>query len=70
MSHGPQRFRESEARRLIKAAHSAGVEIGRIEASPDGRVAIIPKGAETPADNVPPNEWDEVLGHGATSEIR
>jgi hypothetical protein len=60
MSHGPHRFRESEARRLIKAAHSAGVEIGRLEVSPDGRLAIIPKGAETPAENEPPNEWDEV----------
>ena len=42
MSHGPQRLRESEVRRLIRAAQSAGVEIGRIEAGPDGCVALIP----------------------------
>jgi hypothetical protein len=59
MSHGPYRFRESEARRLIKAAHSAGVEIGRLEISPDGRLVIIPgKPTEPPAQSAELNEWD------------
>jgi hypothetical protein len=71
MSHGPYRFRESEARRLVKAARSAGIEIGRLEVGPDGRIAIIPgKPTEPPARSEPPNEWNEVLTHGATSEIR
>jgi hypothetical protein len=70
MSHGPHRFRESEGRRLVKVAQSAGIEIGRLEVGPDGRIAIIPKGAEAPAQSEPPNEWDEVSTHGAISEIR
>jgi hypothetical protein len=63
MSHGPQRFRKSEVRRLIKAAQSAGVEIGRLEADPDGRVALIPsKPDEGDNDNASAvNPWDEVL---------
>ncbi len=64
MSHGPYRFRESEARRLIKAAHSAGIEIARLEADPDGRIVIIPKAAELAEEaatkSEAPNEWDEV----------
>ncbi|MFZ0150951.1 MAG: hypothetical protein WBG18_16195 [Xanthobacteraceae bacterium] len=62
MSHGPYRFRESEARRLIKAARNAGVTIGRVEVGPDGRIAIIPGNPrdETPPQSAPPNEWDEV----------
>lgn len=62
MSHGPQRLRESEVRRLIRAAQSAGVEIGRIEAGPDGCVALIPGKPtdETPPQSAPQNEWDEV----------
>jgi hypothetical protein len=59
MSRGPHRFRESEARRLIKAAYSAGIEIARVEVGPDGRIAVIPgKRTEPAAENQPPDdEW-------------
>jgi hypothetical protein len=59
MSHGPQRFRESEMRRAIKAARSAGIDIGRIDIGPDGRIAIIPGKAETDVrSETEPNERD------------
>lgn len=58
MGHGPCSFRESDLRRAIKAAHSAGIEIGRLEVGPDGRIAIIPGKPEPPAQSAPPNEWD------------
>lgn len=62
MSHGPQRFRESELRRAIKAARLAGVEIARYDFHKDGGFSIIPGKAtdEPPAQTEPPNEWDEV----------
>jgi hypothetical protein len=67
MSHGPHRFRESEARRLIKAARDAGITIGRVEVGPGGRIAIIP--GKTEGGNVgASNPWDEVLTNAADEE--
>jgi hypothetical protein len=42
MSHGAYRFRESEVRRAIKAARSAGMEIARIELNKDGAIVVVP----------------------------
>ena len=51
MSHGPYRFRESELRRAIKAARSAGIEIDRFEIGTDGRIVVFPgKPAEDGSD--------------------
>lgn len=63
MSHGPQRFRESEIRRAIKAARAAGLEIARLDINKDGGFAIIPGKPtdETAAQTeYPLNEWDDV----------
>jgi hypothetical protein len=50
-------------RRAIKAARSAGVEIGRIDISKNGGFAIIPgKAAVTgPESETETNDWDEIL---------
>lgn len=46
-------------RRAIKAARSAGIEIGRIDIGPDGRIAMIPGKAETDVrSETEPNERD------------
>jgi hypothetical protein len=67
MSRGPQRFRESEMRRAIKAARSAGIEIARIEVGPDGRVSLVPgKVDEVNDDGF--NPWDKVLTNAADKE--
>lgn len=60
MSHGPQRVRESEVRRLIRAAQSAGVEIGSIKAGPDGCVSLIlgkPTDEPSAQGEPPDDEW-------------
>lgn len=60
MSHGPQRFRESEIRRAIKAARSAGLEIARLDINKDGGFAIIPGTPTEPStQSAPPNPWDD-----------
>jgi hypothetical protein len=68
MSHGPQRFRESEMRRAIKAAGSAGVEIARIEIHKSGGFAIIPSKPDEDCKGGASNPWDEVLTNAADKE--
>ena len=68
MSQGPQRFREREVRRLIKAAHSAGIKIARVEVGPDGRIAIIPEKSDEGGNAYASNPWDEVLTNAADKE--
>ncbi|HUI22324.1 MAG TPA: hypothetical protein VLZ74_14930 [Methylocella sp.] len=68
MSHGPQRFREAEMRRAIKAARSAGIEIARIEVGPDGRVSLVPGKANEGNNGDESNPWDKVLTNAADKE--
>ena len=56
MSKGPLHgVRPSVLRRTIRGVTSAGLQVGRIEVAPDGRVVIMPKDATTieahPTDN-------------------
>jgi hypothetical protein len=39
--NGPVRFREREASRAIRAAEKAGLTVGRIEVSADGRFSLV-----------------------------
>jgi hypothetical protein len=69
MSHGPYRFRESEVRRAIKAARSAGIEIGAttLRFYGDG-FAIIPGKSDEGGNGDASNRWDEVLTDAADKE--
>jgi len=60
MSKGPCQMRPSVMRRAIHGITSAGLQVGRIEVAPDGRLIITPK-SETVIDAQPTenrNEWD------------
>lgn len=37
---GPNKFRQREITRTIKAAKAAGVEVDRIEVDPDGKIVV------------------------------
>jgi hypothetical protein len=39
--HGTVRFREREASRAIRAAEKAGLKVGRVEVSADGRFSLV-----------------------------
>ena len=60
MSKGPWHGVRPSYGRTIRGVTSAGLQVGRIEVAPDGRVVITPKDATTieahPTDNR--NEWD------------
>jgi hypothetical protein len=43
MSRGPATFRKSDAKRLIEAAESAGMKIGRVEYSKEGKIILFPQ---------------------------
>jgi hypothetical protein len=53
-------FRESDVKRLIRAARAAGVDVERIGVGADGRIVVVAKGVEPQAASVV-NEWDSVL---------
>jgi hypothetical protein len=41
MSRARQHFRQSDLVKAIKAAAAAGLSVGRVEVSPDGRIIIV-----------------------------
>jgi hypothetical protein len=59
MSKRAWAWRPTVVRRLINVVQSSGLQVGRIEMSPDGRLVVIPKDA-TVIDAQPTersNEW-------------
>ena len=42
VSRGKATFRKADAKRLIKAAESAGIKIGRIECDRAGKITLVP----------------------------
>jgi hypothetical protein len=65
-------FRETDVRRLIRAARAAGVDVGRIEVGADGRIVVVAKGVEPQGVGGAVNEWDSVLEqtNGTQAETR
>jgi hypothetical protein len=61
MSNRPAAFRQADLSRAIKATVSAGLEVGRVEIDPSGKIVILParKGERSQGDRS--NEWDDVL---------
>jgi hypothetical protein len=41
MSGGPSKFRQRDLMRALKGAKAAGIEVGRIEIDPDGKIVVI-----------------------------
>jgi hypothetical protein len=68
MPRAPCSFRESEIRRAIKAAGSAGIEIARIEIHKNGGFSIIPGKPDEGGNVGASNPWDEVLTNAADKE--
>jgi hypothetical protein len=58
MSKGPWQVRPSVLRRTINGMKSAGLQIERMEVTPDGRLVITPK-PETVIDAQPTDNTDE-----------
>jgi hypothetical protein len=61
MSRTAQRFRQSDLAKAIKAAVQAGLTVGRVEISPDGKIAVIagkPGQEEQNPTQTELGEWD------------
>ena len=59
MARRALKFRQSEVSRAIKAAQEAGLNVGRLEIEPDGKIVII-TGAALHSPDEDKNEWDSV----------
>jgi hypothetical protein len=52
-------FKQNDVTRALKAAAAAGLPVGRVEISPDGRIVVwLNSSTETSSDI---NPWDKVL---------
>jgi hypothetical protein len=52
MSKGPSTFRETDVKRAIRAAESAGKKVDRIEIGRDGKIVVLfPDNGETNTDD-------------------
>jgi hypothetical protein len=40
LSRSPSTFRQADVERAIRAAKAAGMEVGRVEVFPNGRIAV------------------------------
>ena len=47
MARGKCAFRQSDLTRAFKAARAAGIEVARYEIAKDGRIIVVPVGAES-----------------------
>lgn len=60
MPRSPCNFRESDVRRVVKAARSSGIEIGRVEIdSINGRIAIFPQDSTQKNEAASLDDWME-----------
>jgi hypothetical protein len=60
MTTRPVTFKQHDVSRALKGAAAAGLEVGRIEIDPSGKIVIIFKGDKgAPAEST--SEWDSVL---------
>lgn len=56
----PARFKREDLTRAVKGVRDAGVEIGRVEIDPTGRIIILPLAA-APILSAAANPWDDDL---------
>jgi len=59
MSKGRHLFRETELRRAVKAAESAGMKISRVEIDCTGKISLIPSDDTTSVERG--DQWDAAL---------
>jgi hypothetical protein len=59
MARAPSTFRQQDVTRAVKAVRAAGVNIGRIEIDPAGKIVIILATEETEAEHAEVNSWDD-----------
>jgi hypothetical protein len=59
MSKGRHLFRETDLRRAVRAAESAGMKIGRVEIDCTGKISLIPSDDTTSDERG--DQWDTAL---------
>jgi hypothetical protein len=51
MSKGPSTFRQTDVKRAILAAESAGKKVGRVEIDKQGKIILFPDNGEANTDD-------------------
>lgn len=58
MSRGPQRFRQVDVTKVLKAANAAGLDVKRVEIDRDGKIVVI--AGKSDAECLSRGDWDDV----------
>lgn len=61
LSRGPQKFRQADVEKALRAAQAAGFNVRRFEISPDGKIVVVAGPMEPGTDPVDVNEWDPAV---------
>jgi hypothetical protein len=61
MGRSASRFRQTDLKRAIRAAHAANLEIARIEIEKDGRIIVVPGKPPRQQDNESPDELAKLI---------
>jgi hypothetical protein len=69
MSRGPQRFRQRELARALRAADKSGVPVKYVKLTREGEIIIIP-GTPVQPPGQERNEWDEEFNGAHQAEVR
>jgi len=57
----PARFKQEDVKRAVAGALGAGLRVGRVEITPDGRIVVHTDSEAAPSAAEPGNPWDREL---------
>ena len=59
MVRGPCTVKETDVKRAVRAARTAGLVVQRVEIEPDGKITVVANNDK--GGGAPDNEWDSVF---------
>ena len=66
MARGPNKFKQRDVTRALRAAMAAGIEVGRFEIGTDGKIVVVPAEGSpmVPVDDLDRELADFEMRHG------
>jgi hypothetical protein len=57
MARRPAPFTQADVTRLVRGVRAAGVDVGQVEVTPDGRIVLTMAGQDPEASELPLDSW-------------